>query len=74
MHPPQAPVPCISGAHGIETIWVPAPTTPATIGATSAASSGGASPIRGSPPVTWAFVSSPIAYITPLGMPVVPPV
>ncbi len=72
--PSHTPVPCISGAHGIEMSPPPASMMPFTSGAMSVASVGAARPSIGRP--SWAndWVRLPMSYITPLGMPVVPPV
>ncbi len=72
--PIHNPVPCISGAHGIDTTSLPVSATPLMIGPTSAASSGGATPSSGNPLAISPRVIPPIVYITPFGMPVVPPV
>ncbi len=68
--PSHTPVPCISGQAGMEIRWSADSTSPAI----SAASVGGARPSIGYPASTNPFVIPPMAYITPLGIPVVPPV
>ena len=72
--PIHSPVPCISGAHGIEISWLPPSTAVLTMSATSPASDGGATPSSGKPLAIRPAAMPPFAYITPLGMPVVPPV
>ena len=64
----------MSGAHGMEMSPAPLSTTPFTMGAISAASVGGVSPMSGNPSRAKERVKPPMSYMTPLGMPVVPPV
>ncbi len=72
--PSQQPVPCISGAAGIDTNVLPFTDAPAIISPMESASSGAARPSIGNPSITKPRVMPPMSYITPLGMPVVPPV
>ena len=74
MAPSHSPVPCINGAPVIDTPASPCSWSPTAIGASSSALSGIGSPID--PNANWQKkpVIAPISYITPFGMPVVPPV
>ena len=73
--PSHMPVPCISGhaGNGLR-LHCRHATTPATTSATSSADVNGARPIAVATKPRNPSVNGPIAYITPFGIPVVPPV
>ena len=72
--PSQQPVPCISGGPDIATNGVPAANIWRAVAGSPAASSTGASPIIGGYERRKNSVNSPVGYMTPFGIPVVPPV
>ena len=71
--PSQQPVPCISGGPDIATSGVPASTRRSACAVSSDASSGGRPTMPGYAS-TKNWVNSRSGYITPFGIPVVPPV
>ena len=74
MAPSHRPVPCISGAPVIDTLFRPASCRPVTSGAIASADAGGSMPRAGNPSVQKNLVMPPMSYMTPFGIPVVPPV
>ena len=74
MVPPHMPVPCINGEHGIDTNR-PHPTRAATNAATSSTDVGAATPTPAKAELRYRpAAKSCWRYITPFGIPVVPPV
>jgi hypothetical protein len=72
--PTHIPVPCMSGQHGMLTVW-PARATAATNGAipSTVVGTGSVRPSTANP-LSSRSVKTPWSYITPFGIPVVPPV
>ena len=64
----------MSGAQGIDTMREPCSTAPLTSSATPAAEAGGSRPTIGKPCMMNPSARPPVWYITPFGIPVVPPV
>ena len=67
-------MPCISGQAGIAVDCPPPPTAPDTASTTSSIDWNGARPIPTATNPRNPSVNGPWAYITPFGIPVVPPV